>query len=315
MKRIRRLLVALCLLLAVLLLLPFAIPIREDGIDPRQLVDDDDGTFVALQGIHIYYEDKGQADAPVVLLVHGLFGSTETWRYNTDALVAAGYRVITYDRPGFGLSDKLESFNYAVSNQADLMAQLLDDLNIATVVLVGHSAGGNVAAHFVTRHPQRVTKLVLVDAAILSGGPPAFVGELVRLPFVARWGRIGLQAYFTRENFENTLRRFYADPSFLTETDYEVYWRAFQTPGWDVGLLALTRDGAGSLLDETAIRQITAETLLIWGSDDTTTPLEQGERLAQWLPQSTLTVLSGTGHQPFEEDPEAFHAVLLAFLK
>ncbi|MCU0497078.1 MAG: alpha/beta hydrolase [Anaerolineae bacterium] len=315
MKRILRLLVGLCLLFVVLIFLPFAIPINEEGLDPQHLADDADGAFVPLQGVNIYYEDKGLSDAPTILLVHGLFGSTETWRYNVATLVDNGYRVLTYDRPGFGLSDKVESFNYAVDNQADLMAQLLDHLNIERAIIIGHSAGGNVAAHFAIRHPQRVIKLVLVDAAIVSGGPPAFVGRFVSLPPIFRWGRIGLQAYFTRNNFENTLRSFYSDPSFLTESDYAVYWRAFQTAGWDVGLLGLTRDSAENLLDEATIRQISAETLLIWGSEDTITALDQGETLDTWIPQSTLVTLPNLGHQPFEENPEAFHQTLLEFLR
>lgn len=315
MKLLRRFLIMLVILLVVLSVIPFLIPLPEDGVPASQLVNDPDGQFITVQGVNVYYEDKGNPDAPAVLLVHGLFGSTEVWRYNVDALVDAGYRVITYDRPGFGLSDKSESYNYGMDNQIDLMAQLMDALAIESAVVVGHSAGGNVAAHFAATYPQRVEKLVLVDAAVLAGGPPAFVGGIVALPPVWRWARIGLQAYFTRENLESSLRAFYVDPSFLTQADYDVYWRAFQTNGWDVGLLGLTRDGGGALLNESAIRAIDIETLLIWGAQDTVTPLSQGQTLDDWLPQSTLTVIENVGHQPFEESAAQFNAALIAFLE
>jgi len=314
MKLLRRFLIVLLILIVVLSIIPFLIPIREDGIAPQQLVDDPDGQFITLQGVNVYYEDKGDPEAPVVMLVHGLFGSTEVWRYNVDALADAGYRVIAYDRPGFGLSDKTESFNYAMDNQIDLMAQLMDALNVESAFVVGHSAGGNVAAHFTAKYPQRVEKLVLVDAAVLAGGPPAFVGAIVALPPVWRWGRIGLQAYFTRANLEDGLGAFYVDPSFLTQADYDSYWRAFQTPGWDVGLLALTRDGGGALLSESAIRAIDTETLILWGDQDTVTPLSQGQTLDEWLPQSTLTVIENAGHQPFEESAERFNDIVITFL-
>ncbi len=315
MKLVRRILIVLLIVVVVLSIVPFLIPLREDGIAPQQLVDDPDGQFITLQGVSVYYEDKGTPDSPVVILVHGLFGSTEVWRYNVDALADAGYRVIAYDRPGFGLSDKTESFNYAMDNQITLLAQLMDALNIESATVVGHSAGGNVAAHFAAKYPQRVKKLVLVDAAVLAGGPPAFVGAIVAFPPVWRWGRIGLQAYFTRANLESSLGAFYVDPSFLTQADYDSYWRAFQTPNWDVGLLALTRDGGGALLSESAIRTIDAETLIIWGAQDTVTPLSQGQTLDEWLPQSTLTVIEDVGHQPFEEAAERFNEILIAFLK
>lgn len=314
MKIVRRVLFGFILVVLVLSVVPFALPLNEGGIDPAQLVNDPDGAFIQLQGVRVYYEDSGDPQAPAVVLIHGLFGSTLTWRYITDDVVAAGYRVIGFDRPGFGLSDKPAEFDYTLGNQADLTAQLLDALGVESAVIVGHSAGGNVAAAFALRHPQRVTRLVLVGAAVGFGEPPAFVGGLVTLPPVWRWGRVGLQAYFTRQNVEAVVRGFQADPSFLTEADYDGYWRAFQTPGWDVALLAITRDLPAETLGEADVRGIDAPTLLLWGTADTVTPLAQGERLLGWLPNAQLVSLPALGHQPFEEDPEAFVRALLAFL-
>ncbi|MFQ3566153.1 MAG: alpha/beta hydrolase [Aggregatilineales bacterium] len=314
MKVLRRPLIVFIIILVVTSVLPFAIPINEGGIDSTQLATNPDGAFLTAQDVRIYYEDVGDRDAPPLVLIHGLFGSTMTWRYNVDALLEAGYRVIMFDRPGFGLSDKTAAFNYAISNQADLTAALLDALDIESAVIVGHSAGGNVAASFALRHPDRVDRLVLVDAAVAFGGPPAFVGSLVTLPPVWRWGRVVLQAYFTRENVEATLRGFQADPSFLTEADYDAYWRTFQTPGWDVALLAITRDLGADALDDAALSRITAQTLLIWGAEDTLTPPAQAERLAALLPNARLVVIPNAGHQPFEEDPQGFNQALIAFL-
>ncbi len=313
-KWLRRLLFIVIGLIIIAMIVPFIIPINTEGIAPQTLVDDPQGAFIQLQNISIYYEDLGDADAPAIVLLHGLFGSTETWRYNVEALEEAGYRVISFDRPGFGLSDKSESFNYAVSNQADLTAELMDALAIEKAVIVGHSAGGNVAGHFAIRHPERVSRLVLVDAAILAGGPPPFVGAFLRFPPIWRWGRIGLQAVFTRQRLEDSLASFYVDPSFLTEADYNTYWRAFQTPNWDIGLLGLTRDSAGNSLSESAIRGIVADTLLIWGDKDTVTPVADGEKLAQWLPNSQLQFIENSGHQPFEEKADVFNTLLIDYL-
>lgn len=314
MKTLRRVFVAFVVFLVVASILPFAIPIAEGGIDPAQLVTDADGAFLTLKDARIYYEDKGEQDAPTVVLIHGLFGSTLTWRYNVEALLEAGYRVVTFDRPGFGLSDKTATLNYAISHQADLTAALLDALAIKSAIVIGHSAGSNVAASFALRHPDRLDRLVLVDAAVAFGGPPAFVGNIVTLPPVWRWGRVALQAYFTRANLEATLRGFQANPDFLTEADYDAYWRAFQTTGWDVALLGITRDLATDALDDALLSRITARTLLIWGAEDTVTPLAQGERLNRLLPNSELVVIPNVGHQPFEEAPQAFNQALIAFL-
>jgi pimeloyl-ACP methyl ester carboxylesterase len=313
----RRRTIALLFILFLLigfLIIPFAIPLQEGGVDPRQLAGPN-SEFITLQGITIHYETIGEPDAPAVFLIHGLYGSTASWRHNAADLAAAGYRVIAYDRPGFGLSDKVVDFDYSLDNQVDLALALLDALGVGETAVVGHSAGAKPAIELARRQPERVSQLVLVDALTTVGGPPAFVGRLVELPPVWRWARVALQAYFTRENLEASLGSFYVDPSFLNEADYDAYWRAFQTPGWDVALLALTRDSAGEQLREAELRQLTTETLLIWGEQDTTTPLAQGENLARLLPNSELVVIPQSGHQPFEETAEAFNATLLAFLK
>ncbi len=306
-------LLVIAVLLVGALVVPFVIPVAEGGVEPQQLAGPD-GAFVTLQGVDVYYEDRGDRNAPVILLIHGLYGSTTSWRYNVDGLLAAGYRTIAYDRPGFGLSDKVADFDYSLDNQIELVVQLLDELGVAQTAVVGHSAGAKTAAQLARLHPERVSQLVLTDALTAVGGPPAFVGELVQLPPVWRWARIGLQAYFTRANLEATLGNFYVDPSFLGEADYDAYWRAFQTPGWDVALLALTRDSAGELLTEAEWQQIETPTLLLWGEQDGTTPLAQGKTLDDLLLNSTLVVIPQSGHQPFEEKPEAFNQALLDFL-
>lgn len=313
MRRRTIVLLVILFLLAGFAILPFAIPLNEDGVDPRQLAGPH-SAFITLQDVTIHYETMGEPDAPTVFLIHGLYGSTASWRYNMADLAAAGYRVIAYDRPGFGLSDKVADFDYALDNQVDLALSLLDALGVGETAVVGHSAGAKTAIELARRQPERVSQLVLVDALTTVGGPPAFVGRLVELPPVWRWARVALQAYFTRENLEASLGSFYVDPSFLNEADYDAYWRAFQTPGWDVALLALTRDSAGEQLREDELRQLTTDTLLIWGEQDSTTPLTQGENLARLLPNSELVVIPQSGHQPFEETAEAFNATLLAFL-
>jgi len=314
MKLFKRITLIVSGIFIVLALVAFVLPIDETGIDARDLVTDEAGQFIQLQNINIYVEDKGTGESGTLILLHGLLGSTTTWRYNIDALVDTGYRVVAYDRPAFGLSDKLESYDYSMGNQVALTASLMDALEIETAIIIGHSAGGNVAMHFAIVHPERIERLVLLDAAVLAGGPPTFVGELVRLPSVWRWGRFALQQIFTRERLVSSLRGFYADDSFWTEDDTDAYWRAFQTVGWDVGLLGLTRDGGGNLLSHESIRSIALDTIIIWGDEDSVTPIAQGEQLASLLPNNQFIVLEGMGHQPFEEDPQRFNVALLEAL-
>jgi pimeloyl-ACP methyl ester carboxylesterase len=309
----RKFLIGISLFL-FMLILPYAIPIGEARVTPVETLMEPNGAFFSWQNTRIYYEDHGDPDATALLFIHGLFGSTKSWRYNIDALVEAGYRVITYDRTGFGISDKPETFDYSVINQADQAIALLDSLGIEQAVIIGHSAGGNVAARIAVRYPEIVQKLVLVDAAVLAGGPPSFVAGFMSFPPIWRWGQIGIRAYFTRDRLENTIQGFYLNPDQFIEADYDTYWRAFETANWEVGLLGLTRDGGSNLLTDADLAQISPETLLLWGAQDLTTPLEQAERLHTLIPASNLVIIPDSAHQPFEENPVEFHAALLKFL-
>ena len=313
-RRSRIALIALVVLLFVLLILPFLIPTDTGGSDPRVFADVD-GSFIEVDGLQTYVVEKGDQTAPAVVFLHGLYGSTWVWRNNLDALAAAGYHVVAFDRPGAGLSDKPADFNYSHANNADFTAHLMDALALPEAVIVGHSAGGNVAAHFAIRHPERVTRLILVDAAILgASGPPPFVGGIIGFAPVTRWAQIGTRLFLTESSVRNSVASFYTDPAFLTDADFVGYWRAFQTPDWDAGLLGLTRDSAGNKLTDAQVSAIAAETLLIWGEADTWVALANGQALADLLPSSRLITYPNIGHQPMEENADAFNAEVIAYL-
>lgn len=314
MKR-RRILIAIVLLIIALFVLPFLIPLPDNGVDPATLAIDG-GRFITVDGLQTYVVERGPTDGTPVIIIHGMFGSTYTWRNQLDALAVAGYRAIAFDRPGAGLSEKPSNTNYSHAAQADFTADLLDTLNIPQAVIVGHSAGGNVLAHFALRHANDVDRLVIVDGAIVGqSGPPAFVGGIVSFAPITRWAQIGVRMSFTQDRLSDSLRSFYADPATATPETVAAYWRTFQTNGWDMGLIGLTRDSASNKLDEAVIKTITAHTLLMWGERDTWTLLTQGETLKSLLPNVTeLVTIPASGHQPMEEAPAQFNNQLLDFL-
>lgn len=309
----RRLLIALGLIVFVLFILPFLIPLASSGVDPAMLAVDK-GRFLSVNDLQTYVVERGPAEGLPVLLIHGLYGSTFTWRGQLDVLAEAGYRAIAYDRPGAGLSAKPLDSDYSPDAQADFAAALLDALGIDRAVIVGHSAGGNIAARFAVRHSDRLERLVLVDAAVIGlSGPPPFIGRLIGFAPVTRWAQIILPLALTRDRLADSLRGFYADPAQATPEVVDGYWRAFQTANWPNGLIGLSRDSSSPLAEE-AIRGIPVSTLLIWGERDTVTPLAQGEKLRDLLPDAALTVIPGAGHQPMEEVKDAFNTALLGFL-
>lgn len=311
-KRVRVGCGVLVILVIALIGLPWLLPTGDaDAVDPRTLADPG-GQFIAINGIETYVMDEGDRAGTPILFIHGLFGSTQVWRLVTADLHAAGFRTIAYDRPGAGLSAKPLEADYSQPAHADHAAALLDALDLDRAVIVGHSAGGNVAAHFALRHPDRVERLILVDAAVTAGGPPGFIGGIVGLPPVTRWAQVILNGVFTRETLARTLRGFYADPERVDAAWVDIYWRAFETPGAFNGLLGLTRDAAPNRLTDAQIAALPAATVLIWGTADTVTPLAQGEELAALIPGAALIRIDGAGHQPMEEAPAAFVSALTA---
>lgn len=309
----RRILTGLGIFVLLFLLLPYLFPAQADGVDPGTLADAQ-GRFLTINEMRIYVREDGPQDGPALLLLHGLLGSTEVWRYNREALAAAGYRVIAFDRPPFGLSDKRPELDYSPAAQADLSAALLDELGIEQAVIIGHSAGGNVASHFALRHPERMHGLVLISAAVGYGGPPPFVGALLSFDPLTRWGRIGLRTFFTRERMEESIADLQDDASFLGPDDFEAYWRSFRAFGWDAGFIALTRDGGQSPLNIDALREVSAPVLLLHGTRDRVVPLENSEALAERFPNVTFMQMERLGHQPMEEAPAIFNAALLEWL-
>lgn len=307
-------LAVLALVALVLFGLPFAIPLDDSGLLPARDLADPAGRFVEVSGLQTYLLESGPSDGEPVVLVHGLFGSTFSWRYNIDALATAGYRVIAYDRPGAGLTEPRADFDYSVGHQAEFLAALLDQLEIRQARFVAHSAGASVLAEFALRYPERIERQVIVDGAILSGAPPIDIGPLVTFAPFNRWGRLALRTFVTPTNVAAGIRGLQHDASFWTAADDAGYGRAQRMLDWDVGFLGLVRDrGKTPQPDDAQLRSITALTLLIWGEADTATPLDQGQKLSELLPNARLIVYPDVGHQPFEEAAADFNRDVLAF--
>ena len=310
----RWLLRILLVLIIIVLVVPFLIPLPDDGTDPRLLADDG-GQFVEIEGLDTYYVARGPTDGQPVILLHGLGGSTFSWRDNLDALAEAGYFAIAIDRPGFGLTEKTLDFDVSAPNQADFVAAFMDALALDSAVMVGHSAGGGVIAHFALRHPDRVDGLVFVAGAVgNTGGAPSFVGSLIGFPPFTRWLQIGSSLLLTPERYGDLLTSAYGDPAFATDEVRAGYTKVLQTSRWYESFAALIRDSGGNTFPIERLSELDQPALLIWGRADTWVPLTAGERLAEGLPNDELIIYDDIGHLPMEEAPERFNADLIGWL-
>ena len=332
----RWLLRILVILVFVVLIGPFLIPLSPIGVEASTLADPG-GTFVTVDGLSTYVLEKGEKTNPPILLLHGWGASTFTWREQMTPLAEAGYRVIAFDRPPYGLSAKTgTNIPYSPNALADFTAHFMDALKIQKAILIGQSQGGGVIGYFAVKYPERVEKLVLVSAALrptddpnpaASGGTgsrvggalglPPFVNTLLGFPSFGRWAQIGIRSFVTPDFSTNILKSAYHDPKFMTPEVAAGYSKQLKVVGWDEALLGQLKGSSTTAEPITAaqISAIAVPVMIAWGQDDTWVPMSVGERLHQLLPKATYVTYPNAGHLVHEEVVDAFNTDLLAFLK
>lgn len=267
-----------------------------------------EGRTLDLGGRRTHYLERG-AGEPVVL-IHGCNLDASTWIANLDAL-AARFRVLAPDLWGQGYSTR-GPLDWGYPLFGEQILALLDALGIARASLVGHSMGAGTAAWLARRHPERVARLVLVDAAGIPE-PLPLRAKIFRLPGIARllfW--LPTDAIRRR----NLLDYWIHDPAVLTEEVYRRFsWPQKIAGSSDVLISILRRDFLNALREDyEALGAHRLPTLIVWGRQDAAVPLRSGETLHRLLPGSRLAVLEDAGHLPNLDRAEAFNRLVIEFL-
>lgn len=287
---------------------------------------DVDGQFADIGGVRVYYLDRGPQDGHAVFLLHGFLGSVVDWTNTIPALVKAGYRVIVFDRPPFGLSDKRTSLDYSTQAMSALTLGLMDMLHIEQATIIGHSAGGQVAADFAVRYPERTTKLVLVAGAIGITGSDMETDDSSN-PTAGAFGMLAnlnpdnplaqqlIRSFFNLDFATALAGAAYADPAHNNPDLMPLRLRGMQVPGWEGGLLAFSRDNVkpANEFDLNGLRTVTAPVLLMWGEADEIVPIQVGKRLKELFPNVIWIAYPNVGHMAMDET-EYFNADLIEFL-
>lgn len=267
--------------------------------------------FLGLDGMQVHLRDEGPADDPVPLvLIHGTASSLHTWEGWVERLKARR-RIVSFDRPGFGLTGPHPTGDYGMAGSAAFIGRLLDRLEIGRAILVGNSSGGRVACELAALAPDRVAGLVLIG--------PAGYPRRMRLPLGLRlvmtpWIGPALLHLMPRAAVAAGVRNTYGDPAKVTpeiiDRNYEVALRE-----GDRSALGATLRQAGGPDDARRIAGIRVPTLILWGTADRVLPgSPDAERFHAAIAGSRLVVLPGIGHVAQEEDPDGTVAALDRFL-
>jgi pimeloyl-ACP methyl ester carboxylesterase len=246
------------------------------------------------------------------VLLHGLASSIFTWRGVLPAL-ARDHDVVAVDLPGFGGSEAPEGLTPELLPRAVL--GLMDRLGLGRAHLAGNSLGGAVAVMIAARHPERVGRLVLLDAAGYNFAPadrPFFV----RLAGGPGAGALGGRPLVRRLLVELALRQVFHDDAKVTSETVDEYEAPLARPGALGALRSLVRGTASPEIARfpELIATIRAPTLIVWGREDAWVPLRDAGRFAAAIPGSRTVVLEGCGHMPQEERPEEVARLLSEFL-
>jgi pimeloyl-ACP methyl ester carboxylesterase len=243
-----------------------------------------------------------------LLLIHGSLGSLQQWDGWVDALKDR-YRLISVDLPGHGLTGPWARGEYSIEAYADFIEVLADTLRLDRFAVAGHSMGGAVAWTFAATRPERVSQLILVDAAAYPReGAAPWRTRLLRAPLI---GDIGI--YFKPEwVVRRAMLEVFADPAMVTPQRVHRFAELQRFPGNRAATLLRTR--TQEPLDPTPLRRLDVPTLIIWGAQDQWVPVADAFHLQSDIKGAKLAIFEQAGHDPMEEDPKASAAAVAAFL-
>jgi pimeloyl-ACP methyl ester carboxylesterase len=269
----------------------------------------------ALAGaVRLHVEDSG-GSGRAVLLIHGWPLSVQAWEPQVSVLQAAGYRVVAYDRRGFGRSDKPQ-FGYSYDVLADDLQRVMEQCDLQDVTLVGFSMGGGEVARYIARHGESRLRSVVFASAV----PPYLLKttnnpEGPLMPEKAQQMKSALEK--DRSSFfDQFTQNFFSANGVLqvTESQRGVATALCLQSAQHAALACMDSFGTTDFRED--LKKVTVPTLVIHGDADAIVPIEgSGLRTHLAVPHSQLVRVSGAPHGLNVSHALAFNEALLSFLR
>lgn len=271
---------------------------------------------ITLHGRELAYLEAGARDSPTLLLIHGMAGSSTTWRELIPRL-ASRYHVIAPDLPGHGESS-LDFDDYSLGAMASALRDVLVVKGVTRCTVVGQSLGGGVAMQFLYQYPDFCERIVLIG----SGGLGREVNWILRLLAVpgAELLLSGAAAPFF-VSAGDKIRGFLGDRG-VRAVSLEEPWAAYESLGRRghrrtfFKTLRAVVDGRGQSVSAVNRLHVAGQLpfQLIWGDRDPIIPVAHGRDTHEAMPGSRLEIIEGVGHYPHVEDPAEVERILVDFM-
>ena len=253
---------------------------------------------LVVKDLKIQYKITGEGDNTVVILQG--WGTHMGIYDSMAASISSKYRVVQLDFPGFGESEEPKE-PWAVSDYADFFVEFMGALGINKATLIGHSYGGRVIIKLASRDelPFEIDRIVLVDSAgILPVKTPA------QLKKIRRYKR---------------LKKFYSNPLI-----YKLFHKSIDK--WKEKQGSADYRNASPMMKQCMVKavnedltdllhKIKVETLLIWGENDTATPISDAKKMEELIPNAGLAVIANAGHFCFLEQRVIFDRIMKSYFK
>lgn len=268
----------------------------------------------AADSVRLHIEDSGGGGRPVVL-IHGWPLSAQAWAPQVSALQAAGYRVVAYDRRGFGRSDKPES-GYDYDTLVDDLQRVIDQCGLQDVTLVGFSMGGGEVARYIARFGESRVHSVVFAAAV----PPCLMqtADNPEGPLTSDKAQQKRQALEQDRSayFEQFIHTFFSANGTLQVSESQLA-DALALCHQSAQYAALAcMDSFASADFREDLKKVTVPTLVIHGEADAIVPFENsGQRTHRAVHHSQLVTVSGAPHGLNVSHAQAFNEALLSFLR
>jgi pimeloyl-ACP methyl ester carboxylesterase len=259
--------------------------------------------------VHVSDEGANNSAVPIVL-IHGTGASLHTWDGWVSELKNER-RVIRFDLPGFGLTGPEPDNNYTIEQYTNYVVGILDSLGVSEAIIAGNSLGGYIAWATAVRYPNRVSKLVLVDA---SGYP--YEAESVPIAFKLSQNKLAkllLKNFIPKFVIRSSVENVFGNPALVTDYLVDRYYELTLREGNRAAIKErFVQTQPGEL--RKSLPKLTIPTLILWGAKDKLIPLKLGKRFEKDIPNSSLIIFDELGHVPHEEAPQITVSPVLDFI-
>lgn len=288
-------------LLFILFVLPYLLPGENAKAIPEKPFDNSEFVIVDDVSLHIRFWPALQSKGNI-LLIHGLGGSTFSFRNNAEPLSDAGYNVIAVDLPAFGYSDRKRNISHSQENRARLLWLMIEEVEkkygiIDDWILFGHSMGASTTLAMANQKADKVSALGFIDGAV-SGDQRNNL--LFKIPPIQQWMKVILKNFVVKErNVTNFLTSAYnRTPS---EKEIAGYFDPYTVKGTFGAWVDFLGSAKNINIEDLSDKGIPI--IVLWGEDDEWVSVDTVEIITSTVSKTYVYIFEGEGHCPNETSP------------